>query len=122
MATLGKSIIVCDESDNAIVGMAKSCELNIDADIIETTSPTTGDWIERRAGRKSWQVSVSYLVGDFTDQPRMVGETYTLHIKDAADGALEMTGTAICALCKITATNGNLATGSIRFDGVGALE
>lgn len=121
MVTFGKNIIVADAHDMAIVGMAKSCEIDVDVETIETTGPTTGDWKERRTGRKSWQVSLSYLVQDFTAQPPMVGQSYVLHLNDVGDGALSLVGTAICSQCKITATKGNLATGSIRFEGVGAL-
>ena len=41
---------------------SKSCTIDMSCEEIEVASPSTGDWKEIIAGRKSWQVSLDWLV------------------------------------------------------------
>lgn len=196
----GKDIII--KADGEAIAAAKSCELDISADIIKTASPTDGQWQHGIAGRKSWRATCSHLVTDILDPAQMVGVDVTLTINIANIGlpiryflltsptieqqsavsvdfvvwddqakrflgckgvlnskyyvnwldkeiyteapigskfcltstnetytltanglvADKLSGTAIVKEWKLTASRGNLAQGSFRFEGVGPLE
>lgn len=81
MALLGKNLIISDSS--GIIAAAKSCDIDVDADIIEVSSVTTGVWRNYIAGRKGWSVSVSHLVNNFTSSTISVGQTVTLTMQKA---------------------------------------
>lgn len=196
----GKDIII--KADGEAIAAAKSCELDISAEVIKTASPTDGQWQHGIAGRKSWRASCSHLVTDILDPAHMVGVDVTLTINIANIGlpiryflltsptieqqsvtsvdfvvwdgqakrflgckgvlntkyyvnwldkeiyteapigskfrltltnetftltagglvAEKLSGTAIVKEWKLTASRGNLAQGSFRFEGVGPLE
>ena len=46
----------------AVVAMAKSCDVSVEGDMIETSSPSDGQWRHYIAGRKGWSINVGYLV------------------------------------------------------------
>lgn len=107
-----------------LVAMAKSCDISVTSDSIETASPDTGVWRTYIAGRREWSVSVSYLVmaGQVANDILRVGDVVTLVIKEDTSGSTTLTGTAIVQDCQITATKGNLSQGSFKFQGSGALQ
>lgn len=124
--THGRSIMVSD--NNGAIAASKSCTLTVKAEKIETCSPqgagtlstTKIMWAEYVGGKKSWNVSLSYLVLNHADEVTRVGNSYTLTIEDEEGNTLQ--GQALCTECKITATRGNLAQGSFAFQGSGELE
>lgn len=121
MAIRGNNILIY-KNGSAIAGVITD-EIQVGAELIEIGSPTSGQWKDFIVGRKSWSVSVSYLVltnGHITDL-LAVGNSYTLTIRPRSSGALVVSGTAILKTCKITATKGNLAQGSFQFQGTGQL-
>ena len=75
----GKDIILL--ADGVAIAAAKSCELNISADIIKTSSPSDGAWETSIAGRKSWNASCSQLVTSITKGLEMVGTVVTLRMQ-----------------------------------------
>ena len=75
----GKDIILL--ADGVAIAAAKSCELNISADIIKTSSPSDGAWETSIAGRKSWNASCSQLVTSITNGLAMVGTVATLRMQ-----------------------------------------
>jgi hypothetical protein len=75
----GKDIILL--ADGVAIAAAKSCELNISADIIKTSSPSDGAWETSIAGRKSWNASCSQLVTSITNGLSMVGTVVTLRMQ-----------------------------------------
>lgn len=119
MAVVGNNIIVY-RGGVAIAG-TRSNEVGASADMIETASPTSGEWRSYRAGRKEWSVSVGYLVGSEAGVADLltIGTEYTLAFKGGSDAGV--TGTAILTECRISATIGTLVTGSFSFRGNGAL-
>ena len=183
MVLHGKDLIVL--ADGVAIAMSKSCDINVEADIIPTSSPTDGDWEHSISGRKSWKVTTNHLLWSVASMAMKVGSTVTLTMKvvdgvglpfsgmvdnvsletgtetspegfvwdttrkcflalghaqrntyyaswsggqDSAnpviDGELtqeQLTGSAHCRLCKVTATKGNLAQGSFSWTGTGAL-
>lgn len=80
----GKDIII--KADGEAIAAAKSCELDISAEVIKTASPTDGQWQHGIAGRKSWRATCSHLVTDILDPAQMVGVDVTLSINIANIG------------------------------------
>ena len=118
----GRNIILL--AGGTAVAAAKSCELNVSAEVIKTASPSDGAWENAIAGRKSWRVTCNQLVTSITNGLAIVGTQVTLRMS-VMNGSTEteaLQGTAIVKDWKITATLGNLAQGSFQFHGVGALE
>ena len=74
----GKDIII--KADGIAIAAAKSCELDISAEVIKTASPTDGQWQHGIAGRKSWRATCNHLVTDILDPAQMVGVDVTLSI------------------------------------------
>ena len=122
MAINGNNILVY-KGGTAIAGV-KTDEIQVGCETIEISSPTTGEWRQYIAGRKEWSINVAYLVLATSGVRDVlnVGTTYTLAFKErgAADSA-GVSGSAILTTCKISATRGNLVTGSFIFQGISAL-
>lgn len=112
-------------ADNTIIAATKSNELQVGCDTIEIASSSQQAWKEYIAGRKEWSMTVSYLVTavkmSAPQSPLNIGTTYTLKFQNRNTPDDYVTGSAICTQCKITATRGNLCSGSITFKGTGAL-
>ena len=121
MAQLGNNILVF-LNGTAIAG-TKSNEIQTDCEMIEITNMTSAQWRQFIAGRKQWTVSTGFLVLAGADITKLltVGTTYTLQFRDRA-GSNIIEGQAILKTCKISATRGNLATGSFSFQGTGELD
>ena len=122
MAVLGNNIIVL-MGGTAIAG-TKSDELQVDCETIEIASATDQGWAHHIAGRKSWSLTVGWLLLANTDVRKalLVGSSVTIKIKGRGDtDANGLQGSATIRTCKITAIRGNLATGSFQFVGNGAL-
>ena len=122
MAVLGNNIIVF-MNGTAIAG-TKSDEIQVESDTIEIASATDQEWVHRIAGRKSWSLTVGWLVLANQDVRKalLVGSTVTIKIKGRGESdANGLSGSAIIRTCKITAIRGNLAQGSFAFVGNGPL-
>ena len=120
----GNNIIIGTMNGTTFTPIAatKSNEMQTDCETIEISSPSVGDWRTYMAGRKSWSVQVSFLVTTSSNirQLLSVGTSYTIVMRDRTNTS-SVTGTAIMTTCKISATRGNLVTGSFVFKGTGAL-
>ena len=122
MAVLGNNIIVLSNGQ-AIAG-TKSDELQVDCETIEIASATDQGWTHYISGRKSWSLTVGWLVLANTDVRKalLVGSSVTIKFKGRGDtDANGLQGSAIISKAKITAIRGNLATGSFAFVGNGPL-
>lgn len=115
----GRNLII--KAGGVAIAAARSCDITITTDEIETASPSDGQWKHVIAGRKSWSVNVSFLVpsGDFPTEAQMVGTTVTLNVSD--DSNSQMQGSALVKAWKATGTLGNLTQGSFQFTGNGPL-
>jgi predicted secreted protein len=122
MVIHGRKIIV-KVGGTAIAG-AKSCEISIKGDQIETASPITGEWRDFIAGRKEWSVTCGHLIPasgtPLKSNAAMVNTVVTLIIETDMTGDT-LTGQAIVETWKASGTVGNLATGTFQFRGKGAL-
>ena len=122
MAVLGNNIIVF-MNGQAIAG-TKSDEIQVDCETIEIASATDQEWVHLISGRKSWSLTVGWLVLANQDVRKalLVGSTVTIKIKGRGESDSNgVTGAAILKTVKITATRGNLAQGSFAFVGNGPL-
>lgn len=120
----GGSIIVSKKVGNAYTAFAaaKSCEIEVDCDELEVSSPDSGQWRTYLAGRLSWRVTVNGLVADIiNDKLLMAGTEVDLEIKNIGSTNDSLTGKALCKNPRLTATKGNLAQFSMSFIGNGAL-
>lgn len=122
MAIQGNNILVL-RNGTAIAGTI-SDEIQAGSELLEISSPTSGDWKEFMAGRKEWSLNVSFLVTQNGDISMLLvtGTTYRLQIKPRNSSLGSVSGNAILKVCKITSTKGNLAQGSFQFVGTGPLE
>ena len=122
MAIQGNNIIVL-MNGTAIAG-TKSDELQVDCETIKIASSTDQGWTHYISGRKSWSLTVGWLVLANTDVRKalLVGSSVTIKFKGRnATDANGLSGSAIIKTCKITAIRGNLAQGSFSFGGNGPL-
>lgn len=122
MAVLGNNIIVF-MNGQAIAG-TKSDEIQVDSETIEIASATDQGWTHYLAGRKSWSLTVGWLVLANQDVRKVLlaGSVVTIKIKGRGDSDSNgVTGSAILKTVKVTATRGNLAQGSFAFVGNGPL-
>lgn len=79
----GKNVIL--KMGGTAIAAAKSCDVNIQADLIKVSSPTDGAWEHSIAGRKSWSASCSHLVTQISDSAAMVGTVVTLTFQPVSD-------------------------------------
>lgn len=127
MVIHGKDIIIM-ANGTAIAG-AKSCEIQVQTDTIETSSPTSGKARTFIPGRYTWEVKTGHLlVSGNGNTPvktfimhAIVNNMVTLVIKDNDYTNDTLTGTAICTTANISAIKGNLAQGSLAWQGSGEL-
>jgi len=121
---LGNNLVIY--MDGNAVAAAKSCDIDFSCDVIETASASDGAYRTYIAGRKKWEVGVSYLVTNtFTGLALKVGDSVTLTMGRTVNGHVtgdRLTGTAIVKDCRLTGSIGHLATGSFKFVGTGALD
>jgi hypothetical protein len=118
----GKEIIIL--KDGQAIAATKSDEIQVGCETIPISSPSDGAWTAAIAGRKSWAITVGFLVanvGNVFASINMVGNTFELAIQHSS-GSNYMWGYAICTTFKVTATKGNLVQGSFAFQGTGPLE
>ena len=128
MAINGNNIII--KKGGTAIAATKSNEITVDSEVIEISSPTTGQWKSFISGRKEWSITTNFLIQSVADVKNRlyesnaltVGQSYSLTIcTNDSTGAVQLTGNAILKTYKVTAIRGNLCTGSFVFIGVGAL-
>ena len=107
-------------NNNAVlIAAAKSCTIHKQSEAIETSDSTNQSAKTYIAGRSGWSIDLSYLVTTTTGGILLVGNSYNVRVK--LDSTTVLSGTAICTSADVVATVGNLAQGSIKLQGTGAL-
>lgn len=109
--------------DGYPIAGTRANEITSGCETIEIASATSGSWREFIAGRKSWSITVNWLmIGLTPDIVLEVGNTYHLTMKrnTGAPGSIWGDGDAILTQCKITATIGQIAQGTFTFQGTGS--
>lgn len=72
----GRHLII--KAGGVAVAAAKSCTINVQAEQIEVSGPTSGEWEEYRNGRKKWTVNCNNLVTNIVHNAQMVGTKVSL--------------------------------------------
>lgn len=127
MAVLGNNIFIATNDatlspgTSKIIAGTRTNEINTECGSIEIASATQQDWQEFIAGRKSWSLSVGWLLLANADVQKVlkVGTMVTVYVKTGSTQLL--TGTALITQARLTLSQGNLANGSFSLKGSGAL-
>lgn len=127
MAVLGNNIFIATNDatlspgTSKIIAGTRTNEINTECGAIEIASASQQDWQEFIAGRKSWSLSVGWLLLANADVQKVlkVGAMVTVYVKTGSTQLL--TGTALITQARLTLGKGNLANGSFALKGSGAL-
>ncbi len=127
MAVLGNNIFIATNDStlspgtSRIIAGTRTNEINTECGAIEVASATQQDWQEFIAGRKSWSLSVGWLLLANADVQKIlkVGTMVTIYVKTGSTQLL--TGKALITQARLTLGQGNLAQGSFALKGSGAL-
>ena len=119
----GKDIIlVLSRNGTALASTyIKSSDIQTQTDMIEKASATQQNWKEFLSGRKSWAITVGYLLLDNTQVTDLLftGEPFTVTVKVGTTSYL--TGSCLMNAVGQVATVGSLAQGTFKLQGNGAL-
>lgn len=101
----------------------KSQSIKSQCGVIEKASSTQQDWVEVVAGRKSWSLTVRYLVlsGSQVKDVLKVGQMFDFTMNEYGSTTNKVTGTALLSAVDAEYPTGNLAQGTFTFTGSGAL-
>ena len=91
----GRNLIV--KAGGEILGLSKSCTIQVSASLITISSPDTGDWEENIAGRKKWVVQTNHLMYNRgatkpMDTMEMVGQTVELSLDMIYENTVKFNG------------------------------
>ena len=113
----GRNLVIL--KDGVAIAAAKSCDVSMDVDTKEISTPASSQDKIFIAARHGWSVSVSVLVTQLEGMLLEVGETYTLTF--AIDSTTVMSGEAFVNEVEIEAQRGNIIQGGISFKGTSSL-
>ena len=101
----------------------KSQSIKAQCETIEKSSATQQEWVEVIAGRKSWSLTVRYLVlaGSQVKDVLKVGQMFDITMNESGSTTNKVTGTALLSAVDAEYPTGNLAQGTFTFTGSGAL-
>lgn len=119
----GKDIIVIlSQGGTALASTSiRSQDIQTSCATIEKASSTQQDWEEHIAGRKSWNLTVNYLVLSSAKVNDLLYVGQTFDVRMNIGETTYLVGTAIMNQVKQTATIGNLTQGSFSLKGSGPL-
>ncbi len=120
MAVNGLNILVFRDGD--LIAGTRSNDIGTECEMLPISSPQSGTWRKFKAGRKSWSVTVNFLMPNVRNLTEVlsVGNEYTLMFSGPNSQHM-LSGRALCQVCRITATVGNLVQGTFQFVGNGEL-
>ena len=113
----GRNLVIL--KDGAAIAAAKSCDVSMDVDTKEISTPASSQDKIFIASRHGWSVYVSVLVTQLEGMLLEVGETFTLTF--TIDGTTVMSGEAFGNEVEIEAQRGNIIQGGISFKGTSSL-
>lgn len=114
----GRNLLIYEGNPAVAIAACRSCSIVNKADIEEVSSPQSSEERTYKAGRISWEISVSTFVLAMKDYVLRKGQTYFLTLKDVNNSSDIISGSAICTEAQIVATKGNLAQGKLQFIGL----
>ncbi len=109
----------------------QTCDIELSASMIETSSKDSGDWATAIPGRKSWGLSATFQV-DYADPAStttydiiqaawIAGTSLTCVFKTLAAGAAVLTGQAYVESMPIKSGDQTIATCDLKLKGTGRL-
>ena len=105
------------------IASSKSCDIDLNCELKEISSPSSSVYRTYTPGRKTWRVTVNFLVQTTASavlSAKNIGTTYALKAYIRNNSSVDyFQGTAILQQAKVTGTRGNLLTGSWVFQGSG---
>lgn len=113
--------------NGVIVAKARSCQLNVQCDVTEIASATSGNWKQFLAGRKEWEIDVTTFVDVVKTGYELVGQTVTVEFGQVSASSRadlstdKLSGSAIVTMYAIGGEVKGLATSQMKFKGNGAL-
>lgn len=80
MILRGKDIVILNSSKTALIAASKSCDIEVQVDTEEVSSPSSGTWKVYKTKRKGWSVSLSHLLlsSQFTSNMMLTGTEVTI--------------------------------------------
>lgn len=90
MILQGRNMII--KVGGVAIAAAKSCSINVQAEQIPVSSPTSGEWEESINGRKKWSVSTNQLLNTMRIPAKMVGTKVSLSLCIEGQGDLPFIG------------------------------
>ena len=121
----GKDVILTLSQNGVALANTKIKSQSIKAQcaVLEKASSSQQDWVEVIAGRKSWTLTVRYLVlaGSQVKDVLKVGQTFSVTMNESGSTTNKVSGTAILSAVDAEYPTGNLAQGTFTFTGSGAL-
>lgn len=121
----GNDIIIGNMVNGEVYPFAASttCDIELNCDVKEVSSPSSGAYRSYIPGRKMWTVRLGYLVntsGFAVLNLKNIGNTYHIKCYVRNNPVIDQfEGDAVLTQARITATKGNLVTGSWVFQGSG---
>ena len=107
MILQGRNLIV--KADGVAIAAARSCEITITTDEIETSMPGDGAWRTSMLGRKSWKVNTNHLVPSMARAASMAGTTVALSVELKGDmGGLPFDGFCDNVTIQQSSVSGNV--------------
>lgn len=86
----GRNLII--KAGGVAIAAAKSCDISVQCEEIETASPSTGEWRTAIIGRKSWTISTNQLVTSIVRPFSMVGTSVSLDVSIVDEVGLPFAG------------------------------
>lgn len=121
------------------LGAATSCKLDVSVATLETSSKDSGKWVEKQAGKISWTASSENLCifGEYRQlyEIMITRQPIEIEFSTVANASVDgvpvggwtskadgLKGNAIITSISLNAPDGDNATYSVSFEGVGALQ
>ncbi|MBQ6984585.1 MAG: hypothetical protein IJQ20_06610 [Paludibacteraceae bacterium] len=119
----GKDLIL---EANGTIAAAKSCEIGVNTDFIETANPENGSWKDYLPTINSWDASVNCLMAKMEDVDKLFDmqkakQKFALSFFDA-DMMSFYQGYAYIKNLKVVGSTGSLATMTVSFQTTGELK
>ena len=138
----GNELIVFFEKGGVwkTLAYATTCEIDIQAEVMDVGSPDTGRWVKKKKRRRSWNVSSGHLMSDvkqeidlydylISDNPvKVCVSSVAAHdeqiksIGYVPDGRYSLVGDALVTRMTITGNRGDFCTLSMSLAGSGELK
>lgn len=142
MKVRGNNIILFYQKNGEwkTIAYGSTCEIDINAEAINVSSPDTGKWTSRKKRKLDWSINAAYLLSNVIQEVELYdllesSETVKIYMGSVEaheskiipqeykiDGKYALTGDAMITRLTIGARKGDMVTVSASFSGCGKLE